>query len=511
MSFLASVGRAQPSRNMAQVLNTKLNIEQGERRERLVNAQTALSAENLRQLQRKGEFEEQEMSRQLKPWSIDVLAPQVEGGQDGPMFKMMYRMAESMGLVDKSAGGLGTINERDWGVLQKAMAEPAFAQKMSNTRIDYWRGQLGQVDAELKEKDGDQKLLEKRQGVALKLQAAIAANKPLADFIIEQEKLKTKTGTGQLTAKSTRTVPFYDEENERWMETVERFNPTMQSWEVESTGPKFKQSKEEIARTRRKKLETSGKLAKFQEKHGAMGTYADGWKMNEDGTRYLDAEGLPVKLPSWEKVTGKRTNVKAIKIAGEQLDDSLEVIELLKDPQVQADFERELSEPGIMQRIGGMTKNALRKWAQQRGIGANTESYEALTRMHRMASDVRKEMLGTAVTMTEIKSITSWLPDAGDNYESMVAKMNVNLHETAEGFKRWLDVFKDNANMAPFYKAFGWDRFNMPDFNKYKIGASSSTKPPIVPDVQAIGDAIQAEHPDWTKEQVVEELRKRTR
>ena len=82
MSFLASVGRAQPSRNMAQVLNTKLNIEQGERRERLVNAQTALSAENLRQLQRKGEFEEQEMSRQLKPWSIDVLAPQVEGGQD---------------------------------------------------------------------------------------------------------------------------------------------------------------------------------------------------------------------------------------------------------------------------------------------------------------------------------------------------------------------------------------------------------------------------------------------
>jgi hypothetical protein len=86
-----------------------------------------------------------------------------------------------------------------------------------------------------------------------------------------------------------------------------------------------------------------------------------------------------------------------------------------------------------------------------------------------MASDVRKELLGTAVTMTEVRSITGWLPDSRDNFESMVAKMNVGVHEATEGFKRWLDIFKDNANMAPYYNAFGWDRFNMPSAEKYKI------------------------------------------
>jgi hypothetical protein len=135
---------------MRNLLGAKLDIEQGERRERLVNAQTALSAEHLNQLRRKGQFEEQEMERLNRPVSIDTLArrkgqfeeqemerlnrpvsidtlaPLVEGGQEGPMFKMMYRMAESQGLVDKSTGGLGTITMRDLGQLQQSMQSPEF-------------------------------------------------------------------------------------------------------------------------------------------------------------------------------------------------------------------------------------------------------------------------------------------------------------------------------------------------------------------------------------------------
>ena len=70
MSFLASVGRARPSKNIADVLNTKLNIEQGERRERLVGAQTALSAEHLRQLQRKGQFEQEKHEKMSRQHSV---------------------------------------------------------------------------------------------------------------------------------------------------------------------------------------------------------------------------------------------------------------------------------------------------------------------------------------------------------------------------------------------------------------------------------------------------------
>jgi hypothetical protein len=170
-------------------LRAKLDIEQGERRERLVNAQTALSAENLNQLRRKGQFEEQEMERMNRPYSIDALAPNIEGGPEGPMFKMMYRQAEAMGLVDKSSGGLGTINERDYGVLTKYMNEtPGFAMKLSNTRINYWRGLLGQHQKALRENPNDKKAQEGLQQAQMGLQNAIAQNKPLADFMAKQQR-----------------------------------------------------------------------------------------------------------------------------------------------------------------------------------------------------------------------------------------------------------------------------------------------------------------------------------
>jgi len=190
MSFLASVGRAQPSRNMAQVLNTKLNIEQGERRERLVNAQTALSAENLRQLQRKGEFEQQEMDRLMRPVSIDTLAPLVEGGEQGPMFQMMYRMADAQGFVDKSVGGLGTITMRDLGQLQKLMQSPEFASNLSMKRIEYYRGQLNQIKIQMAEKPDDEKLKQAFQQTSMGLNNAIAQNKQLSDYMTTQTKLE---------------------------------------------------------------------------------------------------------------------------------------------------------------------------------------------------------------------------------------------------------------------------------------------------------------------------------
>ena len=283
----------------------------------------------------------------------------------------------------------------------------------------------------------------------------------------------------QLSVKDKQEIDYYDETKKRWMVKKQRFNPATQKWETYSDGPKSKLTKDE--REDRRLRKNLPLIRAFNKKNGPMKTYADGWKMNDEGTVYEDAEGKAVKLPSFWTATGKRGNIKSIISAGENLDDSIEVMELLRDPEVVAQMKGSLSEPGIIQRIGNMGKNALRKWAQSRGIGEDTKAYEVLIRLQRMASEERKRLLGAAVTLTEVQSVVSWLPDASDNFESIVAKMNVGVYEAVEGLTHWLDVFKHDADMSPFYRAFGWDRFNMPDKNQFRVESSPPAAPPAAP------------------------------
>ena len=192
-SLLASIGRAQPARDMRNLLDAKLNVEQGERRERLTSSRVALNAEHMNQLRRKGQFEEQEQARLNRAYSIDALAPNMEGGPDGPMFKMMYRQAEAMGLVDKSSGGLGTITERDYGVLTKYMNEtPGFVARLSRTRMGYWRSKIGEAQGVLKENPNDKKAQQALQQAQTGMMQATAQDKEFSDFMVNQEEEETR-------------------------------------------------------------------------------------------------------------------------------------------------------------------------------------------------------------------------------------------------------------------------------------------------------------------------------
>lgn len=187
--------------------------------------------------------------------------------------------------------------------------------------------------------------------------------------------------------------------------------------------------------------------------------YERGWKMNDDGSVFTELDtGAPVRLPSFEKVMGKRGMTKAVLAAGEHADDAKEVQALMADPTV-ASALNEANNAGMWDIARGAWSNKIRGWLQRRGLATNSKVTEAVVRMGRLASRSRKEFLGTAVTATELRSVQSWLPSIGDSFSLMLQKVGVAADESDEIFTRFLDVFKNQANMSPFYRAFGINRF----------------------------------------------------
>ena len=181
--------------------------------------------------------------------------------------------------------------------------------------------------------------------------------------------------------------------------------------------------------------------------------------MNDDGTPFVElGTNAAVKLPTFDKVLGKRGMTRAVLETGEHLDDAKEVAALLKDPEV-AKALNEANSDGMWDIAKGTWSNKIRGWLQTRGFARNNKVTETIIRMGRMASVDRKKFLGTAVTARELRSVRSWLPDIGDSFPLMVAKVNVAVKEGTQAFNRFLDTYKNQANMSPFYKAFGINRF----------------------------------------------------
>jgi len=189
--------------------------------------------------------------------------------------------------------------------------------------------------------------------------------------------------------------------------------------------------------------------------------YRRGWKVNEAGEVELDlVNNIPIKLPPFHKVMGKRGQIKAMKQLGENWDDSKQLMELLKDPKVAKNLKAVEKEIGFWDRVSGKWNNKVRLWMQKRGIAANSPTGTAITRMQRLASQERKEFLGVAVTGTELETTLAWMPNAGDSLSTMLNKTQLMVQEGEETFRRYLDIYKDVANMTPFYTAFGLQRFS---------------------------------------------------
>ena len=213
-----------------------------------------------------------------------------------------------------------------------------------------------------------------------------------------------------------------------------------------------------------KERETAAAIAKLPElqrraKEDPNKLYSEGVKLNDDGSVFIDPiTGAPEKLESFDKHIGKRGMAKAIIEAGEHHDDALELKALLENPEVKKDL-KAANDAGLWDRSTGAWSNKIKKWMAERGIAKNSKTGETIIRMQRMASNERKYYLGAAVTETELKSVLGWMPDAGDSYDTMINKINVITKEGEEIFRRFLDIYKNVANMSPFYKAFGIQRF----------------------------------------------------
>ena len=184
-----------------------------------------------------------------------------------------------------------------------------------------------------------------------------------------------------------------------------------------------------------------------------------GFRVNDNGSLYLNpTTNQPTVLPRADKVLGKRGNMKSIMTLGEAWDDAKELTTLLGIPEVKADLQS-AKQAGLWDRVKGSFSNKIQLWMQENGIAPDSKTAEAIARVQYMASEKRKSYMGTAVTETEMKSATAWMPQAGDSFETMKTKTELMAHEAEETFTRWLDTFKNVAQMGPYYDAFGIDRF----------------------------------------------------
>ena len=185
-----------------------------------------------------------------------------------------------------------------------------------------------------------------------------------------------------------------------------------------------------------------------------------GWKTHPDGSLWLDAYGTPMKKEHFTKGMGKRGNLKAAKHLAEVVEDAYEIRETLQDPEVQtvlSTFEGE--NPGILSQSVSKIKNSFNKFMQAKGISGNSKVAKMIVKMERMSSQERREMLGAAVTATELTAITPWLPSSGDSFQTISHKVSTMAEEGHQEFVNWLELFEDDYNVAPFYKAFNIDPF----------------------------------------------------
>ena len=193
-------------------------------------------------------------------------------------------------------------------------------------------------------------------------------------------------------------------------------------------------------------------------------TYARGYRMTRDGRLYIDpVTGLPVKLKEWPEVVGKRVGVDKGRILGEFRDDAKELVALLNDPEVRAAMGKVFSgEEGWLKTLGDIrnkTANWIKLQLHKAGISVSPKVAETIIRIQALASEERHRLLGAAVTAMEMESVTPHLPAADDSWDVIVDKINWFAHEADQEFLRWLDMYRDVANMAPWYKAFDLDPF----------------------------------------------------
>jgi rRNA processing protein Gar1 len=175
---------------MATVLRAKLDMEQGERRERVVNSELALNAENLRQLQRKGQFEQEQHEKMSRPQSIVPMLDSFYGGAEGAMGQWALKQMRRNGWIEDVAGE-PTSNGYNLVAARKRLEEDENLQaQMMQVGIDSARKNRDEIREQLKNKpDGDEKLTAELQRHQQALDTFIAGMKEVNNKFQSKEEI----------------------------------------------------------------------------------------------------------------------------------------------------------------------------------------------------------------------------------------------------------------------------------------------------------------------------------
>jgi hypothetical protein len=194
------------------VLGAKLDMEQGERRERLANSRLALNAEHLNQLRRKGEFEQEAHEKMSRQRSIIPMLDTFYGGAEGDVGQWVTKQLRRGGHIE-DVNGEPTANGYGWQAALKNFSEDDNMQaRMMQVGIDSARRNRDAIREELKNKPGDEKLTADLQRHQQALDTFIAGMKEVnskfqskeeiaAEQLVEQRKLEQ---TDRLRAETER-------------------------------------------------------------------------------------------------------------------------------------------------------------------------------------------------------------------------------------------------------------------------------------------------------------------
>lgn len=435
-NFLADIGRSNMLESVSGTISAINSMRQ-------TDAAVALGKEQIERLQRQNLAEKQEYEegeREIALETFDVL-----GGPDGKIAQDMFKLAKGRGFINTE---MNSIKAKHVPVMKKLMSEPRRAIQLGLDTIAHWRNELVQINEKLKTKPKDQKLLQDKDNIKTALNAAMGRMPGL------QAELKRRAAEAEaakdeeaLTGDISQFFQMYG----RKPKNIQEIRTMKKNLRLP---PQTTVSERDILKRQKATKELTLMAQKDPNK-----VYAHGYKMNADGTLYIDpVDKAPVKLPHFTKVMGKRGGPKMAKAAGEFWDDTVEIQELLNDSEVIKNLQWAEKE-GFWDRVKGSWSNKINLWLTKKGFSKDSKTTETVVRMQRLASIERLKFLGSAVTATELESILPWLPSAGDSFSTMTTKMGVAAKEGEEAFRRYLEMYQDICDMSPFYKAFGFKRF----------------------------------------------------
>jgi hypothetical protein len=158
MSTLAAIGRARPSQNVKDVIQTQISMDMNERREALAKSELALDRERLMRMRNVRQHEEQ-MKAYNEEWlPVDSLMDGIEGGRDSSMAKFLLKKAKSMGFVNENLPGMGGIQRQHAIAMQQVLAQPENVATLSRLRLSHYTNARNQALVALQEKPDDEKL-----------------------------------------------------------------------------------------------------------------------------------------------------------------------------------------------------------------------------------------------------------------------------------------------------------------------------------------------------------------